>query len=161
MAYVKKKKTSYKCSQRKTQRNQAKRKKTQAKPRRKTRSKQHEKTNHRRMTCSSARVCQLTKKARGVLGSCVEDLCKEVSSEANRLRKKTHEPTITQKVLLTALEHSMAKENVRRALTEGAKKTKKKQLGDMTHRMSCPTERQAASPKQCKQAVSPVFHKCS
>lgn len=128
MAYYKKRKTGPKSYQRAHCKQI--RKKRQIKQVRKTTIR---KINGKKIP-AKVKSCHFSKKARGVLSSCVEGLCRQVYTEANRLREKIREPIITNEVLLNALEQSLAKGNVRRFLNKGTKKMTRKKLVDTTYK---------------------------
>ncbi|KAL7981422.1 hypothetical protein Chor_002318 [Crotalus horridus] len=147
---------------RKNPRKQIRGRKIQAKRGRKAKSRQvakYVKKNSRKKRLYKRKELPLTKKARGILSSCVEGLCKTISSEADRLRKENCEPQISHKVLLTALEKSLSKENIRHSVTPEIKKIKRKKQPsvDVVKKGS---EQQAEPnqklPKQRKQSTSPV-----
>lgn len=150
---------------RKNPRKQIRERKIQAKRGRKAKSRQvakFTKKNSRKKRPYKHKEMPLTKKARGILSTCVEGLCKAISSEADRLRKENCEPQISHKVLLTALEKSLSKEKIRHSVTPEIKKIKRKRRpsADVVKKGSSLSEQQAEPkqklPKQRKQSTSPV-----
>ncbi|XP_070621727.1 uncharacterized protein [Erythrolamprus reginae] len=144
---------------------QIKGRKTQAQRGRKTNSRQvvkHVKKNSRKKSPYKHKALPLTKKARGIMSSCVEGLCKAISSEADRLRKEKCEPQISHKVLLTALKKSLSKKNISHSVTPEVKKMKRKKQPsvEVAKRGSNFSEQQAEQnqklPKQRKQSSSPI-----
>ncbi|ETE63265.1 hypothetical protein L345_10975, partial [Ophiophagus hannah] len=164
-AISKRKRGNQRSPIRKNPRKQIRGRKIQAKRGRKAKSRQvakYVKKNSRKKSPYKHKKLLLTKKARGILSSCVEGLCEAISSEADRLRKEKCEPQISHKVLLTALEKSLSKKKIRHSVTPGVKniKRKKQPSVDVVKKGSSHSEQQAEPnqklPKQRKQSTSPV-----
>ncbi|XP_060549554.1 histone H2B.1, sperm-like [Pantherophis guttatus] len=164
-AISKRKRRNQRSPTRKNPRKQIRGRKTQAKRGRKTKSRQvakYVKKNSRKKNPYKHKELPLTKKARGILSSCVEGLCEAISSEADRLRKEKCEPQISHKVLLTALEKSLSKKNIRHSVTPEVKKIKRKRQPsvEVGKKGSNLSEQQAEPnqklPKQRKQPSSPI-----
>lgn len=164
-AVSKRKRRNQRSPTRKNPKKQIRGRKTKAKRGRKVNSRQVAKyvtKNSRKKSPCKRKQLPLTKKAKGILSSCVEGLCEVISSEADRLRKEKCEPQISHKVLLTALEKSLSKKNIGHSVTPEVRKIKRKKQPsvEVGKKGSNLSEQQAEPnqklPKQRKQSTSPI-----